>query len=132
MKSEIKIFTKTNFMKIFLPDSKSSFYLFIIGIIIITGFIEAQEIDRKILTLERIYKEREFRQKSFGPARWFEDGSGYSTLEKSEEFENAKDIIKYNPETGERSILVSAGRLIPEGQNTPLLISDYKWSARRE
>ncbi|MBN1271615.1 MAG: hypothetical protein JXB26_05035 [Candidatus Aminicenantes bacterium] len=41
----------------------------------------------------------------------------------------AKDIIKYDPESGIRSILVSAGQLIPNGKQHPLLISDYQWSA---
>ncbi len=81
------------------------------------------------LTLERIFKERAFRLNRFGPARWLEDGSGYTTLEKSEKFPGAKDIIKYDPESGTRSMMVEAAQLIPQGANRPLTISDYHWSA---
>ena len=81
------------------------------------------------LTLENIYKEEVFKLNQFGPSVWFEDGSGYTTLEKSDEFPDAKDIIKYNPKSGERSILVNVSQLIPKNKEHPLLISDYQWSA---
>lgn len=79
------------------------------------------------LTLEKLFKDNEFRTKGFGPARWLEDGSGYTTLETSVSSEG-KDIIRYNPKTGERIILVSAAELIPEGKADPLSMRDYKWS----
>jgi dipeptidyl-peptidase-4 len=99
----------------------------ILGILIIPCFLASQE-NQDVLTLEMIYKTNEFDLNQFGPARWLEDGSGYTTLEVSQEFINAKNIIKYNPKTGERIILVDAGQLIPKGRNNPLLISDYNWS----
>ena len=39
--------------------------------------------DPSKLTLERIFEEEEFEVETFGPARWLEDGSGYTTLEAS-------------------------------------------------
>ena len=102
--------------------------MFVLAILIVPCFTAAQE-NRNILTLERIYKENEFELNEFGPAVWLEDGSGYTTLEVSGKFPRAKDIIKYNPESGERSILVNASQLIPKGTQNPLLISDYQWSA---
>ena len=36
----------------------------------------------RLLTVERIYASREFAAERFGPARWLEDGSGYTTLEE--------------------------------------------------
>jgi dipeptidyl-peptidase-4 len=101
---------------------------FVLGILIIPCFIGAQEKSQNDLTLERIYKTNEFELNQFGPARWFEEGSGYTTLEESNKFPLAKDIIKYNPESGERVILVDANQLIPKGRQNPLLIKDYKWS----
>jgi dipeptidyl-peptidase-4 len=79
------------------------------------------------LSLEKIYSLGEFQPKSFGPVRWLEDGSGYTTLEHSQ-ITNAKDIIKYSPETGLRSILVNSLSFVPEGTDKPLNISDYHWS----
>ena len=100
----------------------------VLGILLIPCLITAQE-NMGALTLERIYKEKEFRLNDFGPAVWLEDGSGYTTLEESNKFPEAKDIIKYDPKSGKRSILVSATQLIPKNEQNPLLISDYEWSA---
>jgi dipeptidyl-peptidase-4 len=100
--------------------------MFVLGISIIPCLIAQKNQD--VLTLERIFKENEFKLNQFGPAVWFDDGSGYTTLEGSSKFPMAKDIIKYNPETGERSVLVEASQLITKGAQDPLLISDYQWS----
>jgi len=81
-----------------------------------------------LLTLQRIFTDEEFETESFGPARWLEDGSGYTTLEDSPQHENAKDIIRYEPETGKRDIMVPADKLIPAGTSEPLEIDDYAWS----
>jgi len=97
-------------------------------ILTLSCFTTAQE-NQDVLTLERIYKENEFELNEFGPAVWLEDGSGYTTLEESVQYYKAKDIIKYNPESGNRSVLVNAGKLIPKGEKDPLLIKDYNWSS---
>ena len=101
--------------------------MLVLCILIIPCFISAQE-NQDILTLERIFKENEFKLNHFGPAVWLEDGSGYTTLEESDKFPMAKDIIKYDPKSGKRSILVNANHLITKGAQNPLLISDYQWS----
>jgi len=107
-------------IKIALP----LFFLFLIS----SSFNYAQT---KNLTLEKIYSQKEFETKGFGPVRWLEDGSGYTTLEPSE-MGNGKDIIKYNPETGDRSILVASSSFIPNGGSEPLSFKDYSWSADTE
>ena len=84
--------------------------------------------DPSQLTLERIFENEEFEVETFGPARWLEDGSGYTTLEASEEDEEAKEIVRYDPATGERTILVSATSLAPAEDEEPLTIDDYHWS----
>ena len=84
--------------------------------------------DPSELTLERIFEDEEFEVESFGPARWLEDGSGYTTLEASKEVEEAKEIVRYDPTTGERTILVPATSLVPAEDEEPLTIDDYQWS----
>jgi len=101
--------------------------MLVMGFLLIPCFIAAQEY-QDVLTLERIFKENEFKLNQFGPARWLDDGSGYTTLEKSGKFSLARNIIKYNPNSGERNILVDASQLIPIGMKHPLLIKDYTWS----
>jgi len=102
--------------------------LLLTGLCFIPQFINAQQEYPKILTLERIYKNDEFKEKKFGPARWLKDGSGYTTLQNSEDFPGAKDIIKHNPETGQSLVLVNARNLVADDKNEPLEIYDYKWS----
>lgn len=80
------------------------------------------------LTLEALYKDDAFSSNSFGPARWLKDGSGYTTLESADDSTDSKDIVRYNPESGEREVLVSANRLIPAGAEEPLEIKKYYWS----
>jgi len=104
----------------------------IVSLIIITisffTLLPAQNMDSTLVTIDRIYKDMEFDSETFGPARWLEDGSGYTTLEKSESVETGQNIIKYDPKTGKRFILVLADKLIPENNTDPLEIEDYSWS----
>jgi len=96
---------------------------------------EQDDRDPAILTLERIFTEEEFEPDEFGPARWLEDGSGYTILEKSQDEEGGeaaqcpgRDIVRYDPKTGSREVIVGAARLIPKGESQPLEIEDYSWS----
>ena len=79
------------------------------------------------LSLERIFDSREFASERFGPVRWLVDGSGYTTLEPSTRARGF-DIVRYDPASGDREILVGAERLIPEGGSAPLILDDYDWS----
>lgn len=80
------------------------------------------------LTLERLYSSGDFGGEHFGPARWLADGSGYTTLEKAEHGPG-RDIVRYEPASGRREVLVAAERFVPEGAKEPLEIADYAWSA---
>lgn len=85
--------------------------------------------------------------KTFGPAKWLDEGKAYTTLEDSKTAtlakdpkdtsaekkpKNAKDLVRYDTATGKRSILLKAESLIPPGQTIPLEINDYEWSKDRE
>jgi dipeptidyl-peptidase-4 len=59
---------------------------------------------------------------------WLADGSGYTTLEPSPDFEKAKDIVRYDPATGERTVLVPASSLVPAESEDPLSIREHQWS----
>lgn len=101
-------------------------FITLIGALLIHSLSIAQS--QNLLTLEQIYRDNEFKLNDFGPAVWLKDGSGYTTLEKSLDFPESKDIVKYNPGTGEKIIIINAKQLIPKNEYKPLLISDYKWS----
>lgn len=91
-------------------------------------FAVSGQTDPQMLSLERIFSSGEFSQERFGPARWIENGDAYTTLERSDRYRNAREIVRYETATGERSILIAAERLVPSGQQNPLPISNYTWS----
>ena len=83
--------------------------------------------DPALLTLDGIYGEKEFEPEKF-TARWMPDGSGYTTIEDSKDPEDAKDIVRYDPESGRREVLVSALHLVPAPDAAPLSIDGYSFS----
>lgn len=94
--------------------------------IFLLGFaceIYAQE----ALTLEDMYSNGVYNQNRFGPIRWMKDSKGYSSIEKSATQEG-DDIVQYDALSGERTVLISAEELIPDGRNQPLSVADYVWS----
>ncbi len=95
------------------------------------GIAAAQRVaaaDSTQLTVDRIYASPEFRGGSFGPLAWLGEGSAYTTLERSADAKQGRDIVRYDAQTGARTILVPAARLVPAGDSLPLEIEDYSWS----
>ena len=109
----------------------SNNYRTLINILVICTFISqsiAQDTDPTILTIDRIFNSSEFNNQRFGPARWMNEEESYTTLESSDQFPEFREIIKYENQSGKRTVLVSADKLIPQGQQSPLRISNYQWS----
>src|SRR5258705_256787 len=84
--------------------------------------------DSTQLTVDRIYASSEFRGGTFGPLAWLNSGAAYTTLERSAETREGRDIVRYDAQAGARTILVPAGRLMPQGVSAPLDIEEYSWS----
>src|SRR5262245_17234370 len=82
----------------------------------------AQVPDTVTTMLRRIFASGEFAPQRFGPARWIDNGAAYTTVEQSE-------IVRYETATANRSILVSARQLTPQGASEALDFDDYAWSA---
>jgi len=80
------------------------------------------------LTLEDIYKNHKYGQQGYGSVRWMKDSKGYSTIEMNN-VNGGPDIVRYDAQTGEKTVLISSDQLIPEGRTKPLNIADYSWSA---
>jgi dipeptidyl-peptidase 4 len=80
------------------------------------------------VTLERIYDSSDFDSEWFGGTRWLEDSSGFTQIEESVTVKDGHDVVRYIPATNDKSILISASQLIPEGSKTPLDISGFSWS----
>mgnify|MGYP001219140575 FL=1 len=88
---------------------------------------ESKEKHNPLLSLDRLYGKSEFSAKSYG-VKWLEAGQGYVRLEKSKATKEARDIVRVDPATGKREILVAAKALIPEGEKKPLVVSGYTFT----
>ncbi len=112
----------------------------LVGPVLLLGLVArpspAQMADASLLTLERIFAEKEFEPESFGPARWLKEGAAYTTLESppgttpasAPDCPEVRELVRYDTASGRREVLVPASRLIPPGATAPLAIADYSWS----
>jgi dipeptidyl-peptidase-4 len=89
--------------------------------------VGATETD-SMLTIDRIFHDREFELNKKVPSKWLEGGDSYTTVESSASVAGGFDIVRHDSATGETSILVGARQLIPKGSQKPLEIKDYSWS----
>ena len=83
-----------------------------------------------LLTIERIFKGGEFGGEGFG-GHWLEDSSGYVTWEKPASGGPGQDLVRHDPATDKRDVLLAASELIPAGKTQPLSVDDYAWSTDR-
>lgn len=90
-------------------------------------FAQVQK-DKSKISLERIYKTRDFSKEWFGPYKWFENGDYYTKLEASSNIKHGVDIVKYSSKTGDKQVIINAINLIPKGDSIPLRIENYTWS----
>ena len=109
---------------------------FILTLFLVIGIascpiLSAQNSYPSELTLEDIYKNRIFNQKGINSLRWMKGNQGYSTLEDNKGI-GGKDIVRYDAKSGNREVLVPAGKFIPHGSTEPLPISDYTWSRNND
>ncbi|MEQ1765582.1 MAG: S9 family peptidase [Pyrinomonadaceae bacterium] len=88
----------------------------------------APAIDPK-LTVDRIFNSAEFQPERFGGFRWLKDGESYAKFEPSEKVKGAMDLVRYQIETDKREVLLTADKLIPQGETKPIEMDGYDWSA---
>ncbi|MEJ2544710.1 MAG: S9 family peptidase [Calditrichaceae bacterium] len=107
-------------------------FLFITLCVVVSFFYQpvslAGEIDSTLLTIDRIFLNREFSAKGLGQTQWFDNGDSYTKLESSNTNETGEDIVRYDVLTGDSSIIVPAGKLIPEGDSLALDIASYSFT----
>src|SRR5258705_5413995 len=76
-----------------------------------------------------IFTSGDFAPERLGPARWTDNGTAYTTVERSAANPDASDIVRYETATGARSVYISARQLVPSGATEALDFDDYAWSA---
>ena len=79
------------------------------------------------VTLDRLFG-GDFSGEYLGATRWLDGGEAYTTLEAAENGEGT-DLVRYQTRSGERSVLVAATALVPDGAQRPLRVQGYDWSA---
>jgi len=87
----------------------------------IAAILSAHEGEPSRMTLERLFQPGSFDVRAFGPARWLNEGNGYTTLEDSPGETGGRNIVFYRTEKEDRRVLVSAGDFVSEGRNEPLI-----------
>lgn len=94
------------------------------------------------LSSDAIYDDWEYNAKKPGTVRWLDEGASYSALETAPGYEDAKlekdqygddikiyeEIVKYDPATLKRTVLLPLKQLIPTGSDKALAVDDYQWS----
>ncbi len=108
--------------------TRSIGWMFLIVFVFSSVLLGAGQKDLSLLTLDRIFSGGEFSSERSGGVQWLEDGSGYTVLESSQDVDRGRDIVRYDPATGKREILVSANLLVPAGESDALAVQGYSWS----
>ena len=98
------------------PRINGRLFVFMAALIAASTSVAAES----LLTIDRIFHDREFELEEKVPSKWLEGGDSYTTVEPSESVDGGFDIVRHDSVTGARSILVEAGRLIPKGAQKPL------------
>ncbi len=95
---------------------------------IIPGQSSASEATPKpLLTLERIFESGEFRAESYGSVVWRPHGNGYYKFETAQSG-GGRDLVRYDPDSGRKEIIVPAHGFTPPGESGPLGVEDYVFS----
>src|SRR5262245_6630832 len=116
-----------------MTEPRASFSLLVTALALVAcragGTREARSAAEARLSrrLEEIYLRDEFTPRAFGPARWI-DAKHYLTVEASTTLGRGQDLVRYDAESGARSVLVPAGKLVPPGEVAPLSFEDYALS----
>src|SRR5678815_441792 len=81
--------------------------------------------DPSLLTVDSLFT---YRTRFLGPVQWQSDGSGYLALEPSPTKKDFVDIVRYDVNTGTRTVKVSAEQLTPTGAKDPLSVEEFTFT----
>ena len=95
---------------------------------LMAGFgLKAQDVaNPSLLTIDRIYASDEFKEEHSTPVHWIAGGEAYVRIELNDR--QYPELVKYKTSTGKKSVLLSAGELVPQGLSDPIQISDFSLS----
>ncbi|CAN5670844.1 S9 family peptidase [soil metagenome] len=85
--------------------------------------------DPSLLTIDRIFNSAEFNPKFVGGLRWTKTGDSFTRFEPSTSAQGGTDLVSYDAATNNRTVLISAEKLIPKGETKPLALQGFNWTA---
>ncbi|HEX8737449.1 MAG TPA: S9 family peptidase [Pyrinomonadaceae bacterium] len=110
--------------------SRNRFVLILILLLSFSVIAQTQQqTDPSLLSIDRIFNSDDFNSQGIGGLRWLKSGDAYTRLERSASGKGGADLVSYDAATNQRTVLLSAEKLIPTGATAPLPINGYDWSA---
>ena len=85
--------------------------------------------DGSRLSLDRIFSAGEFPEQRREPVRWSGRTADYLTLDAPPGGGKLRDLMRNDPATGKKELVVPAEAFIPPGETTPLAVDDFQLSA---
>lgn len=83
--------------------------------------------DSSTVTLDMIFNSGFFQAAPVPPFRWTPDGEAYFSTERSPGA-RGPDLVKVDPVTGAKTVLVRSDQLIPAGDSLPLRAASFRFS----
>jgi putative heme-binding domain-containing protein len=82
--------------------------------------------DDSLLTVGRLFGAKEFDAEQLPARRWGKRTSAYFTLEKAA---TGSELVRRDPATGKKEVVVPAAAFVPGGAKEPLAVEGYEFSA---
>ena len=89
--------------------------------------LAAQAPDSSTITLERVFESPFFSGQFAPPTRWTPDGEAYFSSDRRPGT-RGPDLVRVNPESGEKTVLVRSEQLVPAGDSVPLRAASFRFS----
>ena len=94
--------------------------LLLVAILLIGKPSFAQDtVNSELLTIDRIFS-GEFRQDYERDIQWIENGDAYVTIEKSATTKGADELVRYDSESQQKTVFVSASNLMANEKSLPI------------
>lgn len=106
-------------------NSRLLFFL-LLPLVWLHPLIGQESADNSLLNVDRIYNSREFDQEYGRRIRWIDRGNSYVTIERNEDGGN--ELIRYQTDTNEKSIYLTAAQITPNGSERPININNFSLS----
>ncbi len=87
----------------------------------------AQDTDSTRVTLDRIFNSGFFSGQYVPPVRWTPDGEAYFSYDQREDAAGP-DLVRVDPLTSAKTVLVRSEQLIPAGDSVPLRMASFRFS----